>query len=1191
MKKALLLVWIMSLMPVLSTAQESRLPEGSKISGSTETTGEGILATGSERIAARVDGVFPEGSHSLILTGKSGTANPGLVVDLRDASGQATSLIIRALEDKRGWATMPDAYLALGWRGGWGRYYVRPNGFFYHPEEWAKREEDWNKLPGASTFSFTAELRPVAENKVEVWVEEQLIQILELGTPVSFRVSMAPGSLIQDVRLQPVPETSLFRNLPVRRHAREGAMHDAILQIDPQAKLPAEFYSRGGAPVRGIAVGNLGVFNRLRTDDLQSFFWRRHATDNLPEQRMFSVPLATYSHAYILCAVEEDSSKVPSFTLRVTRYGRSRGNAMADTLVVIPEKENADARQVGAVSYGSGDDRKYAPLWLIRVPIKNGLIQDILHQDDKRNQNTGTSAYLDVELLDPLERIDLADAFPSPQQKVNRAWTPTNPGYTGYDYYTSWPKPQTSGVTVFGIQLEKSPVEMKVRSNTGHWVFYEKEKPAIQAGLMADVAGQYTVQWEIADVSGEVVDHGSQTVALAQGQGEGVTIPVKANVGWFGTRIRLLDSNGRERMDHRSSYVVLPPDTRKAGYESPFYGWWFGKNHGSDIKLDEVGPLLQRLGMRRVDLPEDMPESLTEKYGFTNSTVGFAYVGGGRALRDFRDGKISLEEAVAMHEAHIRKELELWPSIDRMLVFHESGSAGAPFPSELWGEPATNRALIDDDNSPEALLRKEGGEPTPAAKAAAAREQQALDQWQRNWPKRIEYLTAMSKMVREKFPQLKMQYGNDGNSLGIMGELFRQKFPREFMDTIAIEDLGQTFAPERALIGGFQSAWYLKELAKRMGYGDIPITACTEWIGRMTERLGHKTQAEWKVRDGLLALAYGFDTISIGGINDAGDGYYYSIWANGGLTHRYPGLEPKPAYAAVATLTQVLDQAQFVRFVPTGSTVTYLQEFRRGDEWVYALWTPRGEREVHLSFDTGAPRTLIDLYGREKPVEGTQLDLVADTSVQYLISASPLQGATLGKSRFPDDVAPSTVLATIEIDSLDKVTVADYPAPAQNTRNQPSSMPRRFQGKFEVRQVHDEEMGDCIEVELIPEGDRWYMEHEYVAIRLNTPVSTPAKNAGIWVKGNGSWGDVEVLKSRPWGPWATRGNLHINWPGEQTMNFDGWNFIRYPYYDWVRNTPNQVQGVIIALPRQTLVGSEMQPVPSLKIRLKSIVLF
>lgn len=600
--------------------------------------------------------------------------------------------------------------------------------------------------------------------------------------------------------------------------------------------------------------------------------------------------------------------------------------------------------------------------------------------------------------------------------------------------------------------------------------------------------------------------------------------------------------------------MILPPDTRKAGLESPFYGWWFSKNLGSDIKLDEVGPLLQRLGIRRTALPDEMPESQTlAKYGFTNSTVPWFRKGS----RGYQARKNSVAEGVAMHEEFIRKYLELWPSIDRMLVFHESGAV-AQFPKEVYGETP----------------------PPPEEKAVV------------HWQDRIDYLTALSQMVREKFPQLKLQYGNDGNSMNLIGEIFRHKFPAKYMDTISSESLGQTLAPERNSLGGIADGYYLRELASKMGY-DVPVTACTEWTGRMTEKLGRKTQAEWKVRDGLLALAYGYDTISIAGINDAGNGYYFSPWANGGLNERYPIMAPKPAYAAVATLTQVLDQAKFQRFVPTGSTVCYLQEFQRGPDWVYAAWTPRGLRELTLNFPADAKRPLIDLYGRESNTEGKTILLPAGTAVQYVVSKDRLTSALVGASSFPEDLAnvPERPLKTIPLESLEVINIG-----SNQTRQKQTAaydLGKMIEGNFEIREVNDPEMGACVEVELKPGRELRLGEVEYVYLALKEPITTLARNAGVWIKGNGSWGDVNVQKSG-WGPWADNGNIGMSWPGDASMNFEGWNFILYPFYDWVHFSGDEtvvVNGIWIAFPRQTLVGTEMKPVENQKVRIKSIVLF
>lgn len=61
------------------------------------------------------------------------------------------------------------------------------------------------------------------------------------------------------------------------------------------------------------------------------------------------------------------------------------------------------------------------------------------------------------------------------------------------------------------------------------------------------------------------------------------------------------------------------------------------------------------------------------------------------------------------------------------------------------------------------------------------------------------------------------------------------------------------------------------------------------------------------------------------------------------------------------------------------------------------------------------------------------------------------------------------------------------------------------------------------------------------------------------------------------------------------MNFDGWNFIKYPYYDWVRTNgiyaTTIVSGLRITFPRTTLVGTERAPITKQKVRIKNIILF
>lgn len=1192
--------------------QEIPLPEGAQIAGPADQSAGWLTAKENGQVT--ISGKIPEKTPVLVVRGRVGNGKgKGISIQLNGAQ-----IHLNQAEFKIPGGTYPDVLLfalfrTAGKNVGGADYWVRPNPAFYTAEEWQTRKEAWEKLPGASEREFTLEVRLGKE--LSVWLEGQFIgDIAPEETPenaTEYKITVKPdGGAIHSVGLQAAPSHEFC--LPVAEHSRvqgeatvleadgsklyaEGkrvpvaGMPEAKLVFASGAKVPGCFQDLAGKEASGIAVGGLGTIPGLANGYLSSLFFTRHAMDNLPEQRMFSVPLATYAWADVLCAVDDDPTHVNQFTFRVTRYGSSRGDAMADSLVEVPRTDSAPSRKakrVGTVTYGPEGARKTAALWLIRVPIRNGQIEDLLHKDTMKNRYIRTYRYLDVDLLDPLAGIEEADVFPAPLTRPARVWEPTSKiPVPSSDIYTVIPPlSPTSGVTVFGLKLVKSPAVMTVESKPGCKAFYASEDPELIAKVRAAEAGEYTVRWQFADVDGKEMGSGQQVLRLGTGAEETVSVPLKQGNGWYAARIVLAEAKAGDLLDRRTSFVMLPPDTPKAGFESPFYGWWFATE---DAKLDEVGPLLQRAGIRRAQMRENMPEAQSKAYGLTDSHIGWFPEGSGRTqLKDFTGGKKTLTEALAAQESYIRKQLELWPGIDRMLVFHESNYRGAPIASELWGEPAkpVERDTVAE-TSPDGLLAEHG--------AVAEANRKAQQEYWKNWPQRIEYLTAMGQMVREKFPQLKMQYGNDGDSLRLVGEIFRQKFPRKWIDTVAVEDLGQTFMPERALPGGLHSAWFLRELARKMGYGDVPVTACIEWIGRMSLKLGNRKQAEWKTRDGLLALAYGFDTISIAGLDDHRSAYYFSSWANGNLCSRYPEMAPKPAYAAVATLTRMLDSAQYRRFLDTGSTVLYAEEFQRGDEWIYVLWTPRGEREATLEFPSAETLTLTDLYGREKTVEGKSLKLKIGTGPQYLVSKEQLLTVTPGLSTFPEDQVPEKTAQVIPLERLSDINIVSNNFRDRVSRGQPGNLPQMREGKFEIREVEDPEMGKCIEVELKPEGELpWAMVHEYACLQLAHPVKSAAKNAGVWIKGNGSWGQV-ILEKTPGGlgPWANFGNRHFTWPGDGTLNFDGWNFIRYPYYDWTRVGDYSLTGITLTIPRKALVGTEMHPVKSLKVRIKSIVLY
>lgn len=1126
------------LLPAIVLAQQETGGDKTySIAGQAREEGGWITAQGAATVTVRL----PPDQGLIRICGKSGKDKAGIAIGLKDEKGVVTNLGVRAEDIRLGWGALsnsplPDAVLRLAlpakWPNNTGSYFVRPNMEIYSD---ARRQEvfkTWSTLPAASELTWTVELRRTPTT-TQLWFNGQFMSELSLDAISTVDLKLAPGAALAETKGEKAPPHADLLRLPTSAYPRPGAMADAAIKLTPDAKLPPELTLPEQPGAGSISINGLGRIP-ARSDDLVSFTWKRSAVDALSETRLFSVPLDTYSHVQLLCAADDDPTKVPAFTARLTRYGTSRGDAMADTTVTLPATaaDDINSRRVGDVTYGPAGARKTTPLWLVRVSLKNGLIEDLLHEDKSKNGAYGTSNYLEFELMDPVQNAETDDEFPPALGITDR---------------TYWPAARSS-VHVFGAALERSPATMDARPNVPLQVFYVSDEPEWRAAVEARVPGTYTVEWQFADIDGKTVASGKQALTLTAAKPRDVvTVPVTVGNGWYATRFRLMDANGEERIDERSSFVCLPPDSRKAGFESPYGTWWFHWAHGGEPNIEAVGPLLQRAGLRHTNLPESLPETVSGKFGVTAWAVNWKV-----------SLKPTMQEMMDLHEAYIRKQLALWPSLNKLMVWHESGANGAPAPSEMWG-----------------------AEPPPLDAKARA-----------DWKFRTEYVTALAKMVRAKFPGLKLQFGNDGNSMGIIAGLLRSGFPREYIDTIATEDLGQTIVPERAVPDSLQSLWFLRQTARTLGYDDIPVTAAYEWMNRRTTGVGLKRQAEWQIRDALHAEAYGLDTIALGSIHDAGTGYYHSLWGSGGLTRRYPRMEPKPIYAAIATHTQVLDGAKFQRDVPTGLLSLYLLEFKRGNEWVYALWTPRGERAVTLSLAGAGKSTLIDLYGREKTAQGADVQLAVSSAPQYVVTSSRLASVAPGKANYPEDPAPQQAFI---VDAMNKAANWTVTTDEPTWMNQSRTIPHTTPGKFTLRDVVDEEVGPCLELELTPKTLKWEAEQEFVTLKLNAPVTGPGpyKSAGVWVKGNGGWGEIKINCQTDKGAFPTPAFYSWNaWSGHSSISFDGWNFMSYPVGQDGRWSPQgTVTGLIITMPQNMLHLTEMKKVQSLKIRFKNLSVY
>ena len=351
--------------------------------------------------------------------------------------------------------------------------------------------------------------------------------------------------------------------------------------------------------------------------------------------------------------------------------------------------------------------------------------------------------------------------------------------------------------------------------------------------------------------------------------------------------------------------------------------------------------------------------------------------------------------------------------------------------------------------------------------------------------------------------------------------------------------------------------------------------------------------------------------INVGLLHDVGDAYYYSRWGGTGICRRYPLLAPKISYVALATLTRELDGATFVRCLPSGSPSLYICEFQRADGFVYALWLPRGERQVALTFEKATPYTLTDMVGNARGgASAPKATVQVSSSPSYLRCSARIAKAEAGPTTCEPAPEKRKVVADLcdlgrwrvvkEADEFLEKTHFDFP---------------RRPGKFDLRIVDDAEKGRALEVKLLPQPDVPWPCPRYLVLEAvdAKPVAGEPTAVGMWVKGNSSWGrvmwEIEDAKGErffsigaPCGGW-----LVGDWKSRSYINFDGWNYLGVRLLTWYasgfygperRNWkydgdgrvdyPIKFRRLVVELRDRVVHLTDAIPVPSRAIRLRDL---
>jgi len=1091
-----------------------------------------------------------EGHDALSGRFRLGVAQKGgaaVVVELE--GGRKHRFGVRAESDRfavgfDGWKKreMPDALVNVGGI----RCFTRPRLRRYEVKERnpchkGKLQKDlmerWDSFPAASETFITFEARQedggfsvfLDGHHVGRHAHEQEIKVLTFMLPETGEV--------RDLRSFASYRDAKFHVLDTSNIAKPGAMKDAVLSV------PTGPQTIGGVPMivrAGAGSVDVGVVKEMKgswaleCDEYLS----RTALDGMPETAHFAVPMATYTRCYALCAVEPSPEKDPIITARLTRFARSgRAEAISDTTLTLPRGDAplpSGVTRVGTVRYDMDGGSIEIPLLLVEFKSKPGDILDLLSMDSDPHASMMRRPYLDFEFVGKLR--GLSAQWDGRRKPDNRS---------------------TCAVHVFGVTLERSPVDLRLTPAQPGNIYHNDEKPEMTATLTATRPCEVELAWQTRDINAPPLRKGSENLSFpAAGDTKEIVVSLAmAQVGWYGIDITVGDGDGQELLRHSASFALLGRDSRKAGYDSPYGTWWFARAHYGAGDKEVAGPMLFKAGLRKTTFGWcKYSEADMAPWKITLNQIS------SRAAPRNRDDR---EAAYAEAEAKVKELRERFPHCRSALIFHESYAHYIP--GELRDAKHVERAASVD-----------------RAKAL------------------VERGTFAAEFYRQRFPDLKLLVGNTSSSVSIIAALLRHGFDPKHIDYIGVEAVGQTSMPEKLWEGGTQGIWLAREAARKFGH-DLPVTGCYEFTARTDRNLGPQRHAEWIVRDVLLCHAYGFKHINPAIIHDVGNAYFNTLWGPGGLCRRNPLLYPKPAYVAFATVTKVLDQVTPLGRLATGSTTVYAFEFKRAaGDLAYALWTARGKAELRLECAERADIALVDLYGRQKKIsigQDRRLDVACSTAPVYVVSPVKIQSIDIIGRSF--DPPPDSFAVANRMDRLGEWRLQEGDLSLSNPTSR--SLPIRVAGDFELAQVEDKGKGQCLELRLNKKGTLPDIVSEYAVMKLRSAVPVPGKpdRIGLWVRGDSGWGKIVFeIQDRTGALWRTEGAYH-DWPGDLSICHDGWRYLDFPIDGssternisagrrWKSNSPRRdariqfpikIVGLYVVMNRRALDLSEMRDV-------------
>ena len=985
-----------------------------------------------------------------------------------------------------------------------------------------------------------------------VWLEGQLIHTRAWEKPGPIRFFLHPGADMESILEVQAPFDEGKNFLPVELiHLIErNQVTKAVPEKVVVGGVPFELWDRGHSQV-SLAKAHWLDWRRDPSSYGQAYDAGAYYIGD-PYTPIVQVPRADYCAAYVLAEADEDDSTTNELTLRV---GRRMKGASSKSQVFRKDFSATIPRTKKTIE----PDKR---LCVIRIPFTEALAQDIV------------DGILDIEMT---KEIRLARRSPDPNRFQ---WVPLG---------------RTSSVHIAGLTLERSPIQMELRSSAGGNLFEQPAEPEFRVILknITREPQKYSLTLKTgaspeASLRGEI------------GPGQSVRESIRLSgvpLGYVKLSAILSGGKGDHLLTRRTSFGVLPPNQRHFVSEGSVGTGDMNSGHFTPCDPEVIGDLYRKLGLT---------------YGMDFASAEIRKRAGVRIGREFSVTTKRWTNSLAAYAQRLEESPDLLP---HLMIFHEDA---------ISAQHATRTPDFFHDRPPYVLNPEE----------------------QKRFTLLQEVALSTAKRFREKHPEMRISLGN--GPMVVREELYRHGFPADLFDSGGNENPAFSRLPETQPpdpIGNNSSLWMDRQLLDAYGYREKSVTQCHETIYPSTNpgNLSLETQAKYLIRHILHSMAWRIPQIRAGTLLDAGDSYYHSNWGGIGLFERAPEKAPKPVAISLATLTRVLDGAHYEDFLETGSDSAYLMSFSKKDgATVFPFWVVRGTRDFTLLLDGASKARIVEANGLEKEVpilQGTiRLDASPEPAYLILPKGGRVASVVLGLSKYEDQ--PVGRISKIDsLVSLEKWKVVPERSPELEMYN-PLTPRRKGNFEFSIVSKIDGE-GPALRISPKPVKEGKSVMPMYAELAFQKRMELPGKPAeiGLWVNGNSSWSRVifslRDASGQRWvsigaaakgasewmGDWLTPDLLKNYKPGKiadfntddpfglSRINFDGWRYLGFPLpgqypgegYHWPANSqwfsdgdgivhyPLLLEKLIVEIPEKTLHLNRYAAVARPEIYLRNLV--